>query len=248
LIEIKRLCKDYGRIRAVNNLNLTVGRGEFFGFLGPNGAGKTTTIKIMAGLLRTTSGEVSLGGFDLRREMFEAKRISSYIPDKPFLYEKLTGREFLRFVSGLYRVAEDDFGGRAEELIETFSMTEWIDDMVEGYSHGMKQKLVMAQALIHDPKIIIVDEPMVGLDPRSIKIVKELFSGLARKGVTIFMSTHTLGHAQEMCDRIGIIHKGQLVAVGTIDELMKTAHAKRRELEEIFFTLTEEESDSGAAG
>ncbi|MBN1574413.1 MAG: ABC transporter ATP-binding protein [Deltaproteobacteria bacterium] len=246
MIEIKGLCKDYGRIRAVNNLNLAVGRGEFFGFLGPNGAGKTTTIKIMAGLLRPTSGEVGLGGHDLEKEMFEAKGITSYIPDKPFLYEKLTGREFLRFVSGLYRVKDDNVAEKTEELIETFSMAEWIDDMVEGYSHGMKQKLVMAQALIHDPKIIIVDEPMVGLDPRSIKLVKEIFSGLSKNGVTIFMSTHTLGHAQEMCDRIGIIHRGKLVALGTIDELMRTAHTKGRELEEIFFILTEEESDSGA--
>ncbi len=245
MIEIKELVKDYGKIRAVNNLNLKVQKGEFFGFLGPNGAGKTTTIKIMAGLLKPTSGEVNLGGFDIGTDMFKSKSISSYIPDRPFLYEKLTGREFLRFVSGLYRMDESDTARKTEELMETFSMAEWIDDMVEGYSHGMKQKLVMAQALIHDPEIIIVDEPMVGLDPRSIKLVKEIFKGLAKNGVTIFMSTHTLSHAQEMCDRIGIIHRGDLIAMGTINELMKTAHTKRRELEEIFFVLTEESSDAG---
>jgi ABC-2 type transport system ATP-binding protein len=244
LIEINELVKDYGKIRAVNNLNLKVEKGEFFGFLGPNGAGKTTTIKIMAGLLKPTSGVVNLGGFDIGTDMFKSKSISSYIPDRPFLYEKLTGREFLRFVSGLYRMEETDTAKKTEELIETFSMAEWIDDMVEGYSHGMKQKLVMAQALIHDPEIIIVDEPMVGLDPRSIKLVKKIFKGLAKSGVTIFMSTHTLSHAQEMCDRIGIIHRGDLIAIGTINELMKTAHTKRSELEEIFFVLTEESSDA----
>ncbi len=243
MIEINELVKDYGKIRAVNNLNLKVEKGEFFGFLGPNGAGKTTTIKIMAGLLKPTSGVVNLGGFDIGTDMFKSKSISSYIPDRPFLYEKLTGREFLRFVSGLYRMDEIDTAKKTEELIETFSMAEWIDDMVEGYSHGMKQKLVMAQALIHDPEIIIVDEPMVGLDPRSIKLVKKIFKGLAKSGVTIFMSTHTLSHAQEMCDRIGIIHRGNLIAIGTINELMKTAHTKRMELEEIFFVLTEESSD-----
>ena len=241
MIEINELVKDYGKIRAVNSLNLKVKKGEFFGFLGPNGAGKTTTIKIMAGLLKPTSGVVNLGGFDIGTDMFKSKSICSYIPDRPFIYEKLTGREFLRFVSGLYRMEETDTARKTKELIETFSMAEWIDDMVEGYSHGMKQKLVMAQALMHDPEIIIVDEPMVGLDPRSIKLVKEIFKGLAKSGVTIFMSTHTLGHAQEMCDRIGIIHRGNLIAVGTINELMKTAYTKRSELEEIFFILTEEE-------
>jgi ABC-2 type transport system ATP-binding protein len=245
LIEIKGLIKEFGKVRAVDDLNLTVERGEFFGFLGPNGAGKTTTIKIMAGLLKPTSGKVRLGGYDLKREMFKAKGISSYIPDKPFIYEKLTGREFLRFVSGLYGMGENDVEGKIDELAVTFSMTDYIDDMVEGYSHGMKQKLVMAQALIHNPEIIIVDEPMVGLDPRSIKLVKEIFTRLAEKGVTIFMSTHTLEHAQEMCDRIGIIHRGNLIAVGSMDELMKTAHTRRRELEEIFFILTEEEGGTG---
>jgi len=243
VIEIEKLVKNFGKIRAVNNLNLSVSKGEFFGFLGPNGAGKTTTIKILTGLLKPTSGRVKIEKFDMKKDMVKAKRITAYIPDKPFLYEKLTGREFLGFIGGLYGIDGNAIEEKREELIELFSMGEWIDDLIEGYSHGMKQKMVMSSALIHDPKIIIVDEPMVGLDPKSIRLVKEIFSGLAKEGVTIFMSTHTLIHAQDMCDRIGIINRGKLVAIGNIDQLMKTAHTKRRELEEIFFTLTEEERE-----
>jgi len=247
MITIEGLVKDYGKIRAVNNLNLTVGDGEFFGFLGPNGAGKTTTIKIMAGLLRATSGSVSINGFDISRDTVDAKKVTAYIPDKPFLYDKLTGREFLRFVGELYNMERSKIDVKTDELKEIFSMSEWIDELIEGYSHGMKQKMVMSSALVHNPEVIIVDEPMVGLDPRSIKLVKEMYTDLAGNGVTIFMSTHTLEHAQQMCQRIGIINRGELVAVGTIDELMKTAHTRHRELEEIFFTLTEEERREGAA-
>lgn len=241
MIEIERLFKNFGRIKAVDNLNLSVSRGEFFGFLGPNGAGKTTTIKILTGLLKPTSGRVMIEKFDMKKDMVKAKRITAYIPDKPFLYEKLTGSEFLNFIGGLYGIDGDAIKEKKEELIELFSMGEWVDDLIESYSHGMKQKMVMSSALIHNPKIIIVDEPMVGLDPKSIRLVKEVFSGLVKKGVTIFMSTHTLIHAQDMCDRIGIINRGMLVALGNIDQLMETAHTKKRELEEIFFTLTEEE-------
>jgi len=247
MITIEGLVKDYGKIRAVNNLNLTVGDGEFFGFLGPNGAGKTTTIKIMAGLLRATSGSVSINGFDISRDTVDAKKVTAYIPDKPFLYDKLTGREFLRFVGELYNMERSKIDVKTDELKEIFSMSEWIDELIEGYSHGMKQKMVMSSALVHNPEVIIVDEPMVGLDPRSIKLVKEMYTDLAGNGVTIFMSTHTLEHAQQMCQRIGIINRGELVAVGTIGELMKTAHTRHRELEEIFFTLTEEERREGAA-
>ncbi|MBN1883147.1 MAG: ABC transporter ATP-binding protein [Deltaproteobacteria bacterium] len=247
MIRIEGLIKDYGKIRAVNNLSLMVEDGEFFGFLGPNGAGKTTTIKIMAGLLKATSGTVQINGFDISRDMVEAKKVTAYIPDKPFLYDKLTGREFLRFVGELYNMERSIIDFKTDELKDIFSMDEWIDELIEGYSHGMKQKMVMSSALIHDPRVIIVDEPMVGLDPKSIKLVKEIYMDLARNGVTIFMSTHTLEHAQQMCRRIGIINRGGLVAIGTIDELMKTAHARHRELEEIFFTLTDEERREGAA-
>jgi ABC-2 type transport system ATP-binding protein len=240
VIEISHLVKDFGRVRAVKDLTLTVGSGEFFGFLGPNGAGKTTTIKILAGLLRPNSGSISLAGHSLDRDRTAARRICAYIPDKPFIYEKLTGREFLRFIGHLWEMDGKEIEKKIEAVMDMFSMREWLDDLIEGYSHGMKQKTVMAQALLHDPKIIIVDEPMVGLDPRSIKLVGEIFTDLSRKGTTIFMSTHTLAHAEQMCHRIGIIHRGTLVAAGSIEELMTVARTRRRELEKIFFTLTEE--------
>jgi ABC-2 type transport system ATP-binding protein len=241
VIEIEHIMKDFGRVRAVNDLTLSVGSGEFFGFLGPNGAGKTTTIRILAGLLKPTSGSVRLLGLDLAHDMVSAKKLCAYIPDKPFIYEKLTGREFLRFIGHLWGVDGKKTEMKIESLMELFSMTEWLDDLIEGYSHGMKQKTVMAQALLHDPKIVVVDEPMVGLDPKSIKLVGEIFMDLAKKGTTIFMSTHTLSHAQQMCDRLGIINRGTLVAAGTMDQLMTAAHARHRELDEIFFTLTEED-------
>ncbi|MBN2225694.1 MAG: ABC transporter ATP-binding protein [Deltaproteobacteria bacterium] len=241
MIEISHLVKDFGRVRAVNDLTLTVGRGEFFGFLGPNGAGKTTTIKMMAGLLRPNAGSIRLSGLSLDGDATAARRICAYIPDKPFIYEKLTGREFLRFIGHLWDMDRKEIEKKIEMVKDLFSIGGWIDDLIEGYSHGMKQKTVMAQALLHDPQIIIVDEPMVGLDPRSIRLVGEIFTDLSRKGTTIFMSTHTLTHAEEMCHRIGIINRGVLVAAGSIDELMTVAHTANRELEEIFFTLTEED-------
>jgi ABC-2 type transport system ATP-binding protein len=242
VIEISHLVKDFGRIRAVNDLTLKVSRGEFFGFLGPNGAGKTTTIKMMAGLLRPTAGSIRLSGLSLESDSTAARRICAYIPDKPFIYEKLTGREFLRFIGNLWGMEPSRIENKIEIVMDMFSMGQWLDDLIEGYSHGMKQKTVMAQALLHDPEIIIVDEPMVGLDPKSIRLVGEIFAELSRKGTTIFMSTHTLSHAEQLCHRIGIINRGVLVAAGSIDELMKVAHTANRELEEIFFTLTEEDS------
>lgn len=240
MIEISHLVKSFGRIRAVDDLTLTVGRGEFFGFLGPNGAGKTTTIKMLAGLLKPNAGSIALSGLSIDRDPTAARRICAYIPDKPFIYEKLTGREFLRFIGNLWGMDRAKIEAKIGLVSDIFSMGGWLDDLIEGYSHGMKQKTVMAQALLHDPEIIIVDEPMVGLDPRSIKLVAGIFTDLSKKGTTIFMSTHTLTHAQDMCHRIGIINRGKLVAAGSIDDLMKTAHTDRRQLEEIFFTLTEE--------
>jgi ABC-2 type transport system ATP-binding protein len=241
VIEISHLVKHFGRIRAVNDLTLTVGRGEFFGFLGPNGAGKTTTIKMLAGLLKPSSGSIRLSGISLDRDATAARRICAYIPDKPFIYEKLTGREFLMFIGRLWGMDRTIIEKKIKNVADMFSMGGWLDNLIEGYSHGMKQKTVMAQALLHDPEIIIVDEPMVGLDPRSIKLVGEIFTDLSKKGTTIFMSTHTLTHAEEMCHRIGIINGGALVAAGSLDDLMTAAHTDKRELEEIFFTLTEED-------
>jgi len=240
--EIAHLVKKFGRIRAVNDLTLNVSRGEFFGFLGPNGAGKPTTIKMLAGLLRPSAGSIRLSGIELSRDATAARRICAYIPDKPFIYEKLTGREFLGFIGNLWGMERAAIDRKIKTVADLFSMGEWLDNLIEGYSHGMKQKTVMAQALLHDPEIIIVDEPMVGLDPRSIKLVGEIFTDLSRKGTTIFMSTHTLAHAEEMCHRIGIINRGALVAAGSIDDLMSAAHTSTRELEEIFFTLTEEDT------
>jgi ABC-2 type transport system ATP-binding protein len=241
MIEIKNLCKDYGTVRAVDDLTLTVEDGEFFGFLGPNGAGKTTTIKVITGILKATSGSIKVCGHDINDDTLGAKRIIGYIPDRPYLYEKLTGREFLEFVGKLYDLDYDYVNETAKEYLEAFKLYDWVDELVESYSHGMRQKLIFTAALLHRPKVIVVDEPMVGLDPMGVKIVKELFRKLTKKGVTIFMSTHTLEIAEELCQRIGIIQNGKLIAVGTKDELREKA-AKGADstlnLEKIFLDLT----------
>ncbi len=242
MIEIKNLSKDYGKIRAVNDLSLKVNNGEFFGFLGPNGAGKTTTIKMIAGLLKPTTGSVAVCGHDLVTNPLEAKRKIGYIPDRPYLYERLTGREFLEFVGRLYHLEPEHVEEVSREYLEAFKLYDWVDELVESYSHGMRQKLIFTAALIHDPEVIVVDEPMVGLDPMGVKIVKELFRRLCDRGVTIFMSTHTLEIAEEMCERIGIILKGELTAVGTKEELREMAAKGESEsgmnLETIFLKLT----------
>jgi ABC-2 type transport system ATP-binding protein len=242
MIEIKGLCKDYGNVKAVKDLNLTIKNGEFFGFLGPNGAGKTTTIKIIAGILKPTKGSVTVCGHDIIKDSLNAKRKIGYIPDRPYLYEKLTGREFLEFVGRLYDLDDDYIHKTAREYLEAFKLYGWVDELIESYSHGMRQKLIMTAALIHNPEVIVVDEPMVGLDPMGVKIVKELFKDLCKKGVTIFMSTHTLDIAEEMCERIGIIQNGELIAVGTTIELKEQARLgetkEGMDLENIFLELT----------
>lgn len=239
MIKIENLTKRFGELVAVNNVNLHVEKGEIFGFLGPNGAGKTTTIKIMAGLLLPTSGRVLLGGYDVVREPLKAKRIVGFIPDRPFLYDRLTGREFMRFMGGLYGVDSDGLEGKIERLLEIFGLSDWKDELIQNYSHGMKQRLIIASALLHRPEIIIVDEPMVGLDPRGAKMVKELFRSMAEKqGVSIFMSTHTLEVAQQMCHRIAIINEGKVIALGTFDELKEQAGSDDGQLESIFLRLT----------
>jgi ABC-2 type transport system ATP-binding protein len=239
MIELKDLTKKYANYRAVNNLNLTIEKGEIYGFIGPNGAGKTTTIKMMGGLLEPTSGSVIISGIDMREHPEKAKRKIGFIPDRPYLYEKLTGMEFLRFTADLYHVDANAFLKKAEEKLSMFSLTDWSDELIESYSHGMKQRLIMSAALLHDPEVIIVDEPMVGLDPAAIKMVKELFKELAKKGVTIFMSTHTLKVAEDICDHIGIIHKGSLIAKGTTDDLKREAQVTDADLEQVFIHLTE---------
>ncbi len=239
MIALKNLSKRYSDTLAVDNLNLVVPKGEIFGFIGPNGAGKTTTINMMGGILAPTSGTVTICGINMAEQPEKAKSKIGFIPDRPYLYEKLTGMEFLRFTADLYGVNEDAFGRRSQENLEMFYLIDWSNELIESYSHGMKQRLVMASALLHDPEVIIVDEPMVGLDPVAIRMVKDLFKHLAGKGVTIFMSTHTLKVAEDICDRIGIIHKGRLVASGTSEELKRKAQAVEADLEHVFIRLTE---------
>jgi ABC-2 type transport system ATP-binding protein len=245
MIELINLGKTYGEYPAVKELNLTVEKGIIFGFIGPNGAGKTTTIKMMGGILAPTTGTVNICGIDMGKHPEQAKMKIGFIPDRPYLYEKLTGMEFLQFTGDLYRVDEADFNQKAEQNLRMFSLYDWANELIESYSHGMKQRLIMSAALLHDPEVIIVDEPMVGLDPLAIKMVKTLFKRLVQKGVTVFMSTHTLKVAEDICDRIGIIHKGRLIASGTTDDLQKEARVTDADLEHVFINLTTENQQTG---
>ncbi|MDD4997484.1 MAG: ABC transporter ATP-binding protein [Syntrophales bacterium] len=242
MIELNDLTKRYGSTLAVDRLSLSVEKGEIFGFIGPNGAGKTTTIRMMAGVLGPTAGTVRISGIDMDSEPEAAKRLIGFIPDRPFLYEKLTGMEFLRFVSDLYGFTDGLFRKRAEELLIQFSLYDWSDHLIEAYSHGMKQRLIIASALLHEPKVIIVDEPMVGLDPAGIRMVKDLLRELAESGTTIFMSTHTLEIAEDLCNRIGVIHHGRLVALGSTGDLRGTAQLREGDLEDVFLRLTGKEA------
>ncbi len=244
MIKTKNLTKRYGKTLAVDSLNLHVQKGTIFGFIGPNGAGKTTTIKMLGGLIEADTGAVFIRGTDIKTAPENAKRIIGFIPDRPYLYEKLTGMEFLKFTADLYGVDESAFSGKAKNVLELFSLIDWKDELIEAYSHGMRQRLIMAAAILHDPEIIIVDEPMVGLDPAGIKMVKKLFRQLADTGVTFFISTHTLSMAQDLCDYIGIIHRGKLIATGTLDDLKIQAQARSGDLEAVFLKLTRENSFS----
>ena len=239
MIQLNNLSKQYGKLKAVNRLNLSVSSGEIFGFIGPNGAGKTTTIQMMAGLLEPTEGSVIIDGIDMAAQPEKAKKKIGLIPDRPFLYEKLTGMEFLRFTADLYNIERESFLEKTENFLNMFSILDHAHELIESYSHGMKQRLIMSAVLLHDPPLIVVDEPMVGLDPRGAKMVRNLFCGLAEKGTTIFMSTHTLQLAEDVCSRIGIINKGALIATGTIADLKHEAHMGEADLEEVFFRLTE---------
>jgi ABC-2 type transport system ATP-binding protein len=245
MLKLEALTKIYGKFIALDNISLEVAPGEIFGFLGPNGAGKTTTLKIIAGLLKPSSGRVYINGIDLALDPVRAKRLMGYIPDNPFLYQKLTGREFLNFICGAYGVAETEGRERIESLLDLFDLTPWSDELIEGYSHGMKQRLVMSASLLHQPQLLIVDEPMVGLDPKGAQLVKNLFKDLAQQGTAIFMSTHTLSLAQELCHRIAIIHKGRLIALGTMQELQTLALSQDHQLEDIFFKLTAYPQETG---
>lgn len=222
----------------LRDLTLKVKEGSIYGFLGPNGAGKTTTLRIIAGILRPTSGRVWIGGHDLFVEPLAAKMHLGFIPDRPFVYDKLTGAEFLRFVAGLYGQDGQLVERRIDELLEIFELSSWKNELLESYSHGMRQKLIISSALIHRPDLIVVDEPMVGLDPRGARLLKELFRGFVSRGGTILMSTHTLEIAEALCDRIAIIQGGRIVADGPMDELRKQHAAGDVGLEDLFLKLT----------
>src|SRR5690606_28194684 len=245
MIETRELTKCYGGTTAVDRLNLSVGAGEIFGFLGPNGAGKTTTIRMLMGLLQPTAGTVLLGGFDLQREPLRAKALCGFVPDRPHVYEKLTGAEYLDFTADLYGVEPALNQQRRERLLEPIAPPEWRGELAESYSHGLKPRLVMAGPLMHAPRILIVDEPTVGMDPRGARLLKQLFRATAASGATVFMSTHSLEVAEELCDRVGIIQRGRLIALGTVDELRAQAGREHRTtLESVFLHLTGAEIDA----
>jgi ABC-2 type transport system ATP-binding protein len=241
MIQLVELTKRFGHLVAVDHLSLHVKGGEIFGFLGPNGAGKTTTIKMLAGLLKPTSGRALIDGYDVVDYPMKAKRVVGFIPDQPFLYEKLTGVEFLGFIGSLFAMKKAEIEWRISDLLGLFELDGWGDELIESYSHGMKQRLVMSAALLHNPKVIIVDEPMVGLDPKGINLVKRIFKQKSEEGVSIFLSTHTLEVAQQLCHRLGIINGGKLIAMGTLSELMTTLEdrtAQTGTLESLFLALT----------
>jgi ABC-2 type transport system ATP-binding protein len=245
MIRLAGVSKRYGPKPAVRDLNLHVPPGELFAFLGPNGAGKTTTIKMLCGLLFPTEGTVHVGGFDMTTHGDEARRLISYVPDQPFLYEKLTGREFLQFTADLYGMDPGRAKDRIAYVIETFHLDDFVDDLTERYSHGMRQRTVFAAALVHEPRLLIADEPTVGLDPKSIRELKTLLRQQAASGVTVFLSTHTLDIAQELADRIGILDHGRLLGCGTLADLRKQASLDGS-LEDLFLKITQEAAPDAA--
>ena len=238
MIRLQRLTKRYGKFTAVDGIDLDVPRGELFGLLGPNGAGKTTSIRMIAGILRPTSGTVTIGGIDIQARPLEAKARLGYIPDRPFVYDKLTGGEFLRFAAALYGLQGPVVERRIDELLAMFELAPWKGELTETYSHGMRQKLIIAGALVHRPEVIVVDEPMVGLDPKSARLLKELFREFVSRGGTVLMSTHTMEIAEVMCDRIAIVYRGKIAAQGTMDELRQQTSSEGMSLEDLFLKLT----------
>jgi ABC-2 type transport system ATP-binding protein len=244
MIDLQDVTKLYGTKMAVDRLTLQIQAGELFAFLGPNGAGKTTTIKLMCGLLFPTAGTVRIGGLDMNRDGDRARQMISYVPDQPYLYEKLTGREFLQFIADMYGLGRSAGQVRIQEMIELFSLDDFADDLTERYSHGMRQRTVFAAALLHNPQVLIVDEPTVGLDPKSVRLLKDLLRREASRGVTVVLSTHSLDIAQQLADRIGIVEHGRLISCGTLDALRKQASLDGS-LEDVFLKLTEEASQNG---
>ncbi len=252
MIAVDGLSKRFGKTLAVDNVSIKVPPGEVMGFLGPNGAGKTTTIRMIAGLMKPDAGTVVLNDIDLSQDPVGAKAITGFVPDRPYLYEKLTGWEFLEFTAGLYNVRKEDLDTEGMRYLEMFELLDWRNELVEGYSHGMKQRLIITSALLHKPKIFIIDEPMVGLDPRGVRLVKTLFTQMAKdRGMAVFLSTHTLAVAEEICTMITIIHKGKIIASATPDEIKKAIARVEGNLEQAFLKLTgaeEMESLRGTLG
>jgi ABC-2 type transport system ATP-binding protein len=246
MIRTEHLTKSYGGLTAVNDLNLDLPQGQFFAFLGPNGAGKTTTIKLLAGLLKPTSGRALIGGYDIQKDPIAARKLISFVPDMPFLYDKLEPMEFMLFIGQLYGMDRAKVVWASEELFDLFDLHETKKQLIENLSHGTRQRLVIASALLHEPKVIIVDEPMVGLDPRSARAVKNVLKQRSRAGVTVFLSTHVLSIAEELADQIGILHRGRLVAIGTIDQLREMS-GEVGALEDAFLALTHGEQREEAA-
>lgn len=238
MVRLDHVSKSYGSFQAVKDISLEIRPGEIFGFLGVNGAGKTTTLRMLAGVLKPTSGTISIGGYDIATHSIEAKQITGYIPDRPYLYNKLTGREFLYFVADLYNVPIKEADARIDTLLGEYRLLEWQDELIESYSHGMKQRLATCAGLIHGPKVLIVDEPMVGLDPHGAKFLKEAFKRYASEGVSILLSTHSLNVAEEVADRLVIIDKGTIIAMGTLDEIRAASGSEHERLESLFLRLT----------
>jgi ABC-2 type transport system ATP-binding protein len=243
MIEIKNLTKKFGSFAAVDDVSLSIPAGEFFGFLGPNGAGKTTTIKMMTGLFTPTSGEIVINGFNVERQPIEAKSTFGYIPDHPYLYDKLTGREFIYYVGGLYRMGREALNENVDRVIDLLELASWVDKKTEDYSQGMRQRVTFAAAFVHNPKTVIIDEPMVGLDPRSARIVKDTLKSMAQNGVSIFMSTHILEMVEELCDRIGIINNGKIIFLDTNESLLHHKSKYDGKLESVFLELTKESAE-----
>jgi ABC-2 type transport system ATP-binding protein len=237
MIELVHLVKKFGHLTAVNDLSLTIPRGEFFAMLGPNAAGKTTTLKLLAGLMKPTSGSARVCGFDMQTQPLEARRCLAYVPDFPFLYDKLTAWEFFRFTGQLFQMDGACIEANAQELIARFHLEDFVNRPLESLSHGTRQRVAIVSALLHEPEVFVIDEPMVGLDPQHARVVKDVFKERSLAGVTMLVSTHQLEIAEEMADRIGIIHGGKLLAVGTREELRKLS-GTAGQLEEIFLTLT----------
>jgi ABC-2 type transport system ATP-binding protein len=241
MIELIHLVKQFGELVAVNDISLTVPRGEFFAVLGPNAAGKTTTIRILAGLINPTSGSAHVAGFSVQTQPLEARRRLAYVPDFPFLYEKLTPWEFFRFTGQIFQMGDQRIQSVARGLIDRFSLEPYVNKPIEGLSHGTRQRVAIVSALLHDPEVFVIDEPMVGLDPHHARVVKDVLKERSREGMTVFVSTHQLSVAEEMADRIGIIHAGRLVAVGTREELRRQSGAAGS-LEEAFLVLTDQDA------